>query len=512
MTDQEFSRIVRFMSSGYGVELAKKKVIVSGRLDHYLAVNGFHTYSEFMDHVETDYTGREAQNLVDILTTNHTYFMREFEHFEFLRDMVLPELKKKLDRNHDLRIWSAAASTGEEPYTIAMLIKDFLGLDYPNWDTNVLATDISMKVLKYAIKGRYLEEQVVPLPGKWIQSNFRRVSNDEYEVRKELKDKVLFRQFNLMHPLPFKNKLHVVFLRNVMIYFSEETKLDLINRIYDCMEPGGYLFIGSAESINRSATKFQYIQPSVYRNSGGSNMRKLKVLVVEDSIVFREILVRSLNTDKALEVVATATDPYEARDAILKYHPDVMSLDIELPRMNGIDFLKKLMPQYPIPTVVISALSDKVFDALQAGAVDFINKPSGLSASELSNFFRRELITKIKIASTVRVGYHKNKDTSSNLRNRESDMDALKTGNLKSGDQKKGKQKTVGLKIGCQRSGTMKSATQRTTDQSSAALRSLVKERLSLAGSSGHKSNDNDPGMIVAIGASTDGTEAIFDI
>ena len=144
-------------------------------------------------------------------------------------------------------------------------------------------------------------------------------------------------------------------------------------------------------------------------------MRKIRVLVVEDSLTFRELLVRSLSSDSCLEVVATASDPYEARDAILEYHPDVMTLDIELPKMNGIEFLRKLMPQYPIPTVVISALSDKVFDALGAGAVDFVNKPSGMSADKLATFMRTELAIKIKIASTVKVGGLKKPELKSNI-------------------------------------------------------------------------------------------------
>ncbi|WP_167957884.1 protein-glutamate methylesterase/protein-glutamine glutaminase [Anaerosporobacter faecicola] len=133
-------------------------------------------------------------------------------------------------------------------------------------------------------------------------------------------------------------------------------------------------------------------------------MRRIKILVVEDSIVFRELLIRMLKTDPVLDVVATANNPYEARDAILEYHPDVMTLDIELPRMNGIEFLRKLMPQYPLPTVVISALSEGVFEALDAGAVDFVNKPSGMNGKQLADFMRNELITKVKIASTVKVG------------------------------------------------------------------------------------------------------------
>lgn len=132
-------------------------------------------------------------------------------------------------------------------------------------------------------------------------------------------------------------------------------------------------------------------------------MRPIRVLVVEDSLVFRELLVQNLGRDAAIQVVATAKDPYEARDAILRCKPDVMTLDVELPRMNGIDFLRKLMPQYPLPVVVISSLSDKVFDALNAGAVDFVAKPAVSSRSQLEDFIRNELLVKIKIASTAKI-------------------------------------------------------------------------------------------------------------
>lgn len=132
-------------------------------------------------------------------------------------------------------------------------------------------------------------------------------------------------------------------------------------------------------------------------------MRKIKVLVVEDSMLFRELLVQNLNQDPGIEVVAAARDPFEARDMILKYQPDVMTLDIELPRMNGIEFLQKLMPQYPLPVVMISSLSDRVFDAMNAGAVEFVAKPAATNRQEIEEFIRTDLPVKIKIASVAKV-------------------------------------------------------------------------------------------------------------
>lgn len=133
-------------------------------------------------------------------------------------------------------------------------------------------------------------------------------------------------------------------------------------------------------------------------------MKKIRVLVVDDSVLFRNLLVQSLSEDPYLEVVAQAGDAYAARDAILEYRPDVMTLDVEMPKMDGIQFLRKLMPQYPLPVVVISALDARVFDAMEAGAVDFVCKPNTVDRSKISEFIRKELGTKIKIASTVRTG------------------------------------------------------------------------------------------------------------
>ena len=142
-------------------------------------------------------------------------------------------------------------------------------------------------------------------------------------------------------------------------------------------------------------------------------MRPIRVLVVDDSLMFRNMLVKGLNSDPNIEVVAEAEDAYAARDAIIKYKPDVMTLDVELPRMSGIEFLKRLMPQYPLPVVMISSLNNKVFDALEAGAVDFVNKPNNLNQAQLNDFLSQELAAKVKIASTAKVGKLKRVDPGS---------------------------------------------------------------------------------------------------
>lgn len=265
MTDDEFGRIYHLIKSRYGIDLERKKEIVQGRLENHVFFNGYKSFGEYMNAVESDITGRLEGELVNILTTNHTFFMREFEHFDFLKHEVLPGLKKKEERKKDLCIWCGAASTGQEPYMLAMLMKDFFGFEHEQWDTKVLATDVSTEVLQKAIAGRYEAEQIAALPDHWKRRFFRFSEGNTYEVTKELKDEVIFRQFNLMEPLPFKRKMHIVFLRNVMIYFDKETRKELIQKIYDVMEPGGYLFIGRTETIDKSITPFELIQPSIFR-------------------------------------------------------------------------------------------------------------------------------------------------------------------------------------------------------------------------------------------------------
>lgn len=272
MTDQEFNRIYNLLKKRYGIDLERKKEIVSGRLENYVKMGGWSTYSDYLHDVEQDFSGKLEEEMVNILTTNHTYFMREFEHFDFLKQEVLPWLRKKEANKKDLSIWCGAASTGEEPYMIAMLLIDFFGLEHNQWDTKVLATDLSTEALKKAVAGVYTREQIAQLPDTW-KRRFTHLSEDgqKVEIVQSVKDEVIFRQFNLMDPFPFRRRMHIVFLRNVMIYFDAPTKKQLIKKVYDAMEPGGYLFIGRTETIDRRDVPFELVQPSIFRKQEGSS-------------------------------------------------------------------------------------------------------------------------------------------------------------------------------------------------------------------------------------------------
>lgn len=266
MTDEEFFRIYTFLRQRYGIDMSKKKEIVTGRLENYIHRRGFQNYNEYFNAVEIDYTGEMEKELVNLLTTNHTFFMREFEHFEFLKNVVLPYLRQKEARKKDLAIWCGASSTGQEPYMLAMMLTDFFGLEHREWDTKVLATDISTEVLQQAVRGVYRTEEIEELPAVWKRRFLRAMPDGEtWRMTEEVKSQVLFRQFNLMDPFPFRRKMHIIFLRNVMIYFDHKTKRELLKKVYDVMEPGGYLFIGRTETLERDAVPLQLVQPSIFR-------------------------------------------------------------------------------------------------------------------------------------------------------------------------------------------------------------------------------------------------------
>ncbi len=265
INDTQFIRLTDYLKRNFGVNLVKKRTLIESRLNNYLVKNGFSSYSEYLDYAFGDATGMEIKQILNLLTTNYSYFMREWEHFKYFRDRVLPELAPVL-RDGDLRTWSAGCSTGQEPYTLAMILSDFLSDRRLAWDAKVLATDISDKALSCAKEGVYQDDCLKNVPAVWKLSYFNKISGNEWAVNDKLKDEVIFRRFNLLEEeFPFRKKFHVIYCRNVMIYFAEDTKKELISKFYDATANGGYLFIGQSESLDKSETGYQFIMPSIYK-------------------------------------------------------------------------------------------------------------------------------------------------------------------------------------------------------------------------------------------------------
>jgi chemotaxis protein methyltransferase CheR len=266
ITKKEFGQLTAFIKENYGIHLkAEKEALVIGRLQTVLIQNGFESFSQYYDYLIADKTGTAVSTLLDKITTNHTYFMREAEHFTYFQNEVLPYLEKAVTDN-DLRIWCAGCSSGEEPYTLAMILDEYFERSQQFWDKKVLATDISSKVLEEATKGIYSTNEMSTLPAKWKIKYVNKVDSEHSTFCDKIKNEVIFRKFNLMESIfPFKKKFHVIFCRNVMIYFDDATRNNLVSKYYDLLEPGGYLFIGHSEALNRETTSFKYVIPAVYR-------------------------------------------------------------------------------------------------------------------------------------------------------------------------------------------------------------------------------------------------------
>lgn len=266
ITNKEFCLLTAYIHDNYGIRLKEeKRALVLGRLQNVLLQFNFNSFSEYFDFVLADKTGEAATTLINRITTNHTFFMREADHFFYFRDKALPQIAKAA-KDKDLRIWSAGCSSGEEPYTLAMVMDEFFGAAKIWWDTKILATDISTKVLDEASKGIYENEEIEAVPSHWKLNYFKKINKENSMVADKLKNDVIFRKFNLMDEVfPFRRKFHVIFCRNVMIYFDGKTKNELVKKFYDCTEYGGYLFIGHSESLNREETKYKYVMPAIYR-------------------------------------------------------------------------------------------------------------------------------------------------------------------------------------------------------------------------------------------------------
>ncbi|HEX2927855.1 MAG TPA: protein-glutamate O-methyltransferase CheR [Ruminiclostridium sp.] len=265
ITEKEFKQLSEYIEYNYGIHLKpEKRTLLMGRLQNVLLSLDIDNFTDYYNHVISDHTESSESILIERITTNHTFFMREAEHFDYYKSKALPYLVENV-KNKDLRIWSAGCSSGEEPYTLAMINRDFFGNEKLFWDTKILATDISQKVMDIAQKGIYSEQELASLPVHWRTNYFKKYDTLYFMLKDQIKEDVLFRKFNLMENFPFKKKFHVIFCRNVMIYFDSNTKNELIKKFYNSLEYGGYLFIGHSESISRDKTGFRYVMPALYR-------------------------------------------------------------------------------------------------------------------------------------------------------------------------------------------------------------------------------------------------------
>jgi chemotaxis protein methyltransferase CheR len=264
LSDSEFTLFQRFFFEQAGISLSnQKKVLLLGRFNRRLNDLGLNSFKAYFDLISTPENGAERQHAIDLITTNETYFFREDQHFRWLRETAVQEHLRE-HPGQPLKVWSAACSTGEEPYSIAMTLHDRMGSQ--GWD--ITASDISTRVLAHAERGLFPMERVRGMPPAYLKRYCLRGQGD-YEghllIEKELRDKVSFRQLNLMSLPPEMRGFDVAFLRNVIIYFDAPTKLKVVRAVANTLRKGGWLFLGHSESLFGMELPLQLLAPSVYR-------------------------------------------------------------------------------------------------------------------------------------------------------------------------------------------------------------------------------------------------------
>lgn len=265
ITDHEFTQFQRFIYDAAGINLSPaKKALVSGRLAKRLQQHRLGSYGDYFRLLTSGVAPAETQIAVDLLTTNETYFFREPKHFDVLRELASAARRAEQSYARSFRVWSAASSTGEEAYSIAMVLADCL--EGSPWE--VIGSDISTRVLQKARAGHYPDERTKHIPPAYLR-RFCLKGIDEQQgtvlVERGLRSRVQFMQANLNTSLPRLGTFDVIFLRNVMIYFDGDTKRQVVARVLSLLKPGGHFFIGHSESLNDISDAVQALAPSIYR-------------------------------------------------------------------------------------------------------------------------------------------------------------------------------------------------------------------------------------------------------
>ena len=269
LTDKEFDDIRRIIYDNFGINLTEqKRSLVFGRLFKLVKSAGYHSFQEYFNYIKNDTSGKAMGDLINRISTNHTFFFREKEHFDFLKNVVLPEIEARNQNRpaKDLRIWCAGCSYGDEPYTYIIVMLEYFKSKYSLWDAGLLATDISEPAIIAAKSGIYSNERIRMVPPQLKAKYFKQIGADDWVVSDRLKKEITFRRFNLMNQtFPFKKQFDVISCRNVMIYFDQPTRDQLVKRFFQHTITGGYLFIGHSETLRSDSCPYEYIKPAIYR-------------------------------------------------------------------------------------------------------------------------------------------------------------------------------------------------------------------------------------------------------
>lgn len=277
ITDEEFKLLREFIYNLTGIYIAdNRKYLLETRLVNRLRELGLNSFSEYYYFLKYDpEKNKELEKLYSVITTNETSFYRNEPQLKVFQDIVLPQVIEKKKNIKKLRIWSAGCSTGEEPYTLSIILHEVLKDEIANWDIKITGNDISKDVLFAAQRGIYGEYSLRTTPDVIKQKYFEKIGTGKYKVKDNVKKYVVFKQVNLIDKFQVKliDRSQIVFCRNVIIYFDDEAKRKVINFIYDNLEDGGYLFLGHSESLHNLSRAFvpKYYPGSIVYKKGVDN-------------------------------------------------------------------------------------------------------------------------------------------------------------------------------------------------------------------------------------------------
>jgi chemotaxis protein methyltransferase CheR len=261
--EKQFLKFNRLIYENFGIHLGKeKKEALRIKLIKLMSKKGIASFDEYFDVLTHGENEIQLSELIEVITIHKTDFFREDNHFEFIKSKAdfFMQNEGRISKNNEIRVWSAGCSTGEEAYTLAIVLKECLP---KRINIKILATDISNKVLILAKRGIYPSSIKNEIPKYYLNCYFDNIGNN-FEVKESIKELITFRQFNLADTFPFKNTFDIVFCRNVMIYFDTAFQQLLLDKFYEIIAPRGILFIGHSESLVNKKNQFQYVQPTIY--------------------------------------------------------------------------------------------------------------------------------------------------------------------------------------------------------------------------------------------------------
>jgi chemotaxis protein methyltransferase CheR len=413
-----------------GIQLGEKqKAMVQARIGKRMLDLGLKTPEEYMEHLHS-HKESEGAALVSLLTTHHTFFFREFSHFEFLERAGLAQVVAHAKARGDKKIsvWSAASSRGQEAYSLSMFLAYHLKKIDPAMDYEIFGSDVDPESVKIAKNGVYRWEEIKEVPAIYVSNHFSRGTGEIaafVKAKESIKSKCSFDVLNLFDLSKVRGrKFDIIFCRNVFIYFTHDQIKTISNELLKNLQSGGYLFTGMSETLNGLNVPVKYIGPSIYCHAAATDQavlplkgteksvrvqapiasviaepaQKVRVLCVDDSATILTLLKKVLTSEAGFEVVGTAKSGLEASEFLKKTKVDVVTLDIHMPEQNGIEYLEQNYSASHPPVVMISSASreDSALGmrSLELGAADYIEKPTLANLADKAD----EIKTKIRCA------------------------------------------------------------------------------------------------------------------